>query len=511
MMMKKIVYIYQVLLVTFVCGITSSCNDWLEVRPESETILEDYWRDESDVKSVVAACYRAMNEGGFIDRLIVWGEVRSDNVIKGPATNQNRDVERILDLMLNATNGYTSWFEFYRVINYCNSVIYYAPGVREKDPNFTEGQLRAYLAEVKGIRALCYFTLVRTFRDIPFLTDPVFDDSHSFNAPQADPDEIIKFLIDDLKGIETSSPDGFEKVEYDQGRITRKAIWALIADMSLWINDYQTCIEYCDKITGLTLENSMVYNGNLFFQLNTSSEIIFNLLFTDFSNGPVHSMYGDLLSSFDFKNRTSLFEKDDLRAMDFFVQNKVNDLFPIRKYIGYRQPRPGVTSENVGERDYIGLACYHWIFYRLADIYLMKAEALVERNTGNDLENAFDLVSDIFDRANPELGAGFLNFGSYNSQGAMRDLVFDERQREFLFEGKRYFDLLRRIKREGETTNVVSRYLVRKYSSMNQSTVLSKINNRDALYMPINENELKINLQLRQNPFYVVSSGISKN
>jgi hypothetical protein len=513
--MKRTIYKYQMLLVALVLGLTS-CEDWLNIHPQSETILEDYWKDENDVKSAVGACYRAMNEAGFMDRILVWGEVRSDNVIEGRDVGQSQDVERILSLTLNATNSYTSWYEFYRVINYCNTVIYYAPGVREKDPNFTEGQLAAYLSEVKGIRALCYFILVRTFRDIPFSTEPVFDDSHSFELAQANPDEVINFLIDDLKSIENASIAEFDNIRYDKGRITRKAIWTLIADMALWINDYKTAIDYCDKVLAsagnkLALESSIEYNRNLFFNSSdNSSETIFNLLFTgNFSNTPVNSMYEIKLSAYGFMANTDLFGATDLRAKDAFCPIERDGFFPIMKYVGYRQVRPNTTIININ--DYLLLSCRNWIFYRLADVYLIKAEALVERNSGADLQDAFDLVSAIYDRANPELGKDALNSSSYSTRNAMRDLVFDERQREFLFEGKRYFDLLRRIKREGSTTAIVNQYLVRKYSHIDQATVRSKINDKDALYMPINENELKVNKLLKQNPFYIVSSDINKN
>jgi hypothetical protein len=515
-MMKRTIYKYQMLLMALVLGL-SSCEDWLNIHPQSETILEDYWKDENDVKSAVAACYRAMNEAGFMDRLLVWGEVRSDNVVEGRDVGQSHDLERILNLTLNATNGYTSWYEFYRVINYCNTVIYYAPTVREKDPNFTDGQLAAYLTEAKGIRALCYFTLVRTFRDIPFSTEPVFDDSRSFELPQSDPEDIINFLIDDLKSIENASIAEFDNVRYDKGRITRKAIWTLIADMALWINDYKTAIDYCDKVVAsagskLTLESSANYNRNLFFTSDgSSSETIFDLLFTgNFSNTPVNSMYEIKLSAYGFMTNTNLFGSTDLRAKDAFCPiESTGGYFSIMKYVGYRNIRPNTTAISIN--DYSYNTCWNWIFYRLADVYLIKAEALVERNTGTDLQDAFALVSAIYDRANPELGKNALNNASYTTRETMRDLVFDERQREFLFEGKRYFDLLRRIKRDGNTTAVVNQYLIRKYSNIDQATVRSKINDKDALYMPVNENELKVNKLLRQNPFYIVSSDINKN
>ncbi len=515
--MKRIKFKYQIIIIGILLGLTS-CSDWFDLHPQSETILEDYWKDENDVLSMVGSCYRGMTEISFMERLIVWGEVRSDDVLKG--MNSNEDLDHFLTLTLNANNSYTSWSDFYKVINYCNTVIYYAPEVRKKDPNFTEGQLRAYIAEVKGIRALCYFTLVRTFRDIPFITEPVMDDSKSFEVPQSDPNVIIDYLIDDLKSVENNAITSYDKKAYDKGRITRKAIWALIADMALWRNDYETCITYCDKVTtqtpSLVLDKSLSFSKNI-FSLALSDETIFELQFNtslpNYTANEMYSIYGGgrsgqntfKLSSFDFLNQSNLFGSTDLRAKDYFMPIESDGYFPIMKYVGYRVRE---NSGTVSRSDYTASNSYSWIFYRLPDIYLMKAEALVEKG---ELEPAFEMVTKTYDRANPELGTGSLQFDSYNSQALMRNLVFDERQREFLFEGKRYFDLLRRINREGTPANVVNTYLIRKYKSLDQATVQSKVSDLDALYMPINYNELKLNPLLVQNPFYVLSDEISKN
>ena len=155
----------------------------------------------------------------------------------------------------------------------------------------------------------------------------------------------------------------------------------------------------------------------------------------------------------------------------------------------------------------------NWIIYRLADAYLMKAEALAEQG---DVVRAVDMVSYTYDRAHPNLDAGSLKsqYTASTPQATIRDLVLDERQREFLFEGKRYFDLVRRMRREQTTNNVVNNYILRKYTSgmnLSQSTVMSKINDINAIYMPIHQEELRLNQMLEQNPFYETSDDISKN
>ena len=99
------------------------------------------------MKSAVGACYRAMLEDGFMRRLIVWGELRSDNVINGLGTDT--EIGYILNANLNEANSYCKWNDFYTVINYCNTMIQNAPMVRERDADFTEEDLNHYLAEAR--------------------------------------------------------------------------------------------------------------------------------------------------------------------------------------------------------------------------------------------------------------------------------------------------------------------------------------------------------------------------
>lgn len=498
----------------------SSCNDFFELKPQNELVLEEFWQSEADVLSVTGSCYRAMQEESFMQRLLVWGEFRADNVIRG--NDGNSDLNNISALNIFPSNGYAYWGDFYKVVNLCNTVEYFAPIAAGRDPNFTDNQLQGYIAEAKGIRALVYFTLVRTFRDIPFITEPVIDDTQSFQKAQSDPDEIIAWLIDDLKGIEGKAFTSWSNLAYTKGRMTQNAIRALIADMSLWLQRYDDCIAYCDKVLTdannvVQLETSPSYARSLFVDGN-SPESIFELQFSrtgsTVANYTVQNWYGTdggstpYFNSADF-SETELFGKTDLRAYDSFYQ--ASGTCPIKKYVAYRTEQ---NLDNVTSSSYQNLetqaANSNWIFYRLPDILLMKAEALIEQ--GTNLDEAYNLISRTFDRANPDLEPGSVNPEARGSQEAMRTLVFEERQREFLFEGKRYFDIIRMINRDrSQFSNIVSKYLIPKYSSLDQSTVTSKLSEYDALFMPIKDSELKANLELKQNPFYIKSTDIGVN
>ena len=54
----------------------TGCNDWLDIRPENQTVLEDYWQSESQATQVLSSCYRGLITDACIDRMIVWGELR---------------------------------------------------------------------------------------------------------------------------------------------------------------------------------------------------------------------------------------------------------------------------------------------------------------------------------------------------------------------------------------------------------------------------------------------------
>lgn len=503
-------------------GIMASCDDWFTILPQSEMVAEDFWKDEQDVLSSLGACYRAMNEEGFMNKLIVWGEVRSDNVISG--NKSDGDIDRILEANITASNGNAKWGEMYTVINICNTLIKNAPMVRERDADFSEIMLNQYLAEAKTIRAFCYFNLVRTFNRVPYIDEPYLDDTRPFKVPQSSCEDILNALITDLKAYENAAAKDFDlQLSYTKGRITQKAVWALMADMYLWLGDYQNCVTYCDKILE-SKENPLILVGtegsslfvnysNEVFYTGNSDESIWEIQFNDNPrNDAVTKFYGGTdeagyLSAFDLEEGDFFVNNDLRRAYGYVESGK----FSIKKYVArcLAIDYANITSAYF---DY-GSRTNNWIVYRLPDVYLMKAEALTEMGGAADLEEAVRMVSYTYDRAHPDLEEGSL-VGQYVSQTDIRELVFDERQREFLYEGKRYFDIVRRVRRNpDDLSTIIETYLMRKYRAdqdLDEVTIERKLNDKDAIYMPIHEEELRLNSLLEQNRFYDVSDDIIK-
>jgi hypothetical protein len=82
----------------------------------------------------------------------------------------------------------------------------------------------------------------------------------------------------------------------------------------------------------------------------------------------------------------------------------------------------------------------------------------------------------------------------------MEELVLGERQRELMFEGKRWFDLVRLCRREGENSRMISKVLPK--FQENAAAIRVKLSSRDILYWPYHRNEIKQNPNLVQNPAY---------
>ena len=128
------------------------CEDFLNLKPLNDIVLENFWNEKSDVDNMISGCYSTMQSRDFVERLMVWGEVRSDNIVAGNNVNGNVDYSNIFQENLRENNGFTKWDKFYSVINSCNLIIQYAPQVAQKSPDYTQSALRATIAEATALR-----------------------------------------------------------------------------------------------------------------------------------------------------------------------------------------------------------------------------------------------------------------------------------------------------------------------------------------------------------------------
>lgn len=514
--MKKII---SILSIAGLMIFTSGCTEWLNIKPESEIVLDDFWQNESQVNQVMAACYRSMTEYDVMSKMMVWGELRSDNVTYG--IGMPSDNYKMLNVDISADNGLCHWGSFYTVINNCNNFLHYAPGVVDIDANFTESKLHTMEAEVLTLRALMYFYLVRTFEKVPWVNDPSISDAQDYRIPQSSEDEILNNIVGDLQTALKYSRDDYETVEYTKGRITTNAIRALLADIYLWQKEYNKCIDMCDQIlndpnSDLELEQGEKVITSIFYQGN-SKESIFELQFDDdlMFNGAVNDYLGSYgnprgqwsfpgilvtgkFSPFNVTIGNGKESSEDLREKDFLRQETGGDKYYVFKYAGAQRQENATTEVSTY---YYRNVTANWIVYRLSEIYLMKAESMIQLESNK--EEAVELINTIYMRSNIEEDEQGLKAENYTSKLKLDELYLRERQRELMFEGKRWFDLMRLARRVDSPAPLLS-YVTKKFTggSSSQSTKMSVM---DALYLPVHTSELKANTALEQNEFYKVN------
>ena len=481
---------------------------------------------------------------------------------------------------MQTTNMYGQWAAFYDVINRCNIVLERAEEVMQKDPNYTAGDYQVDRSQMLALRALCYFYLVRNFRDVPYITTAYMNSSQNMQVAQSAPAVVLQHCIDDLQEAVTTALDarGYSTSEWRRvGWMTADGINALLADIYLWRAsvlhsqaDYEQCISYCDKVIAskksqhvrgrneLTekeypLADASDIYSDLFVSQN-AEESIFEI--QSRSNTAVCQYYykyksvtgnggeGWLRATPIFGNTASvyntttslsnatLYSAGDMRYYAAcYIPSTGEESYSVRKMIS----ETSVMSKNVtGTREvftYGGLN-RNYNVYRLTDIMLMKAEALIQQ-VDTTLESTvqadllrvpFTLIQAVNTRALHQDNQGdSMKWTTFRglSKDQFEQLVMQERLREFCFEGRRWYDLMRynyrhvngidynrtlaQISDGGEA--LVANFkdmlaLMTRNRGTEASGVQAKMANEAYLYMPIPNSDIIVCPLLRQNPVY---------
>jgi len=490
----------------FICVALTSCVDTV-ILPDDKTVDEDFWKTKSDVQLMVNGAYRSMLTPDIISRLIVWGGLRSEELL--PVQNvTGRLVEDLTEINLANTqpdNVFARWAAFYHVINNCNLVLARAESVMGEDPSYTQGDYLSDCSQMLALRALCYFYLVRNFRDVPYIKDAYLNSSQDRNIPQSAPDSVLTACINDLQTAEGNALSASAFTDWRRvGYMTRDAIQALLADIYLWrasVNhnaaDYQACVDYCNKViaskksqhvlqrgdteekdyyladgreafTRLYIDQNaeesvfeLQYNGSDYYSSRNEGNSALCQYYAHYANNAAPYLYASTI----FNNQGTVYTTitgaagaRDWRGLNNTYNAKVNvgsnEGLEVRKYVADRSETGGnysmITSSSYATKNRAYDVQYqqNFIIYRLTDVMLMKAEALTALAADDSdikLREAFNLVLAVNSRSkNVETANDSIHWVAFNGGiSTMEELVLNERLRELAFEGKRWYDLLR--------------------------------------------------------------------
>ncbi len=484
--MKKKFKIFKVIIVSFsLLLFVPSCTDWLDIEPENDLIEDEFWTKTEDVEGVLAAMYDAFRETTV--ESLIWGELRGDMMeITG---NVLADYQRIAQSDITSTNPKINWKNYYKTINLANTLMYFSTMVLDKDKTFTERMKQAIDAEAVFLRSLCYFYLVRLWKDVPLVLNPSISDTVDLFLPKSTEHVVLNQLIEDLKVAKDKAytTEFINDLPFYKGRANKFSIMALIADIYLWQQKYQECINYCDSIINTKMFELESYNTwfELYYPGNSMKESIFEIQYNTAYTAQENKMYDNLVAvggGGDMRatqNLRVLYEINDIRKCS---PTRIAD--PEWKYAG-RDLSGGSRIQT--EKD------ANFIYYRYAEILLFKAEAKIELG---DVQAANDILFEITQRAGSTFQASV-------DKNELRDYVLEERAREFAAEGKRWFDILRYAKRDNFKRKQYIINMVLGNAGVKERQVLkTRVYDTMSYYLPIPEDELIYNQNLVQNPFY---------
>jgi hypothetical protein len=507
-MMNKVKYASLAIALLFAF---SSCDDWLYLEPADGVITEEYWQSESDLFAGVMGCYASMLGGGsgnysVPQLMFLWGEMRADFL------REYQDAPNDYTLMfqgdIKSNNSLANWGSFYTTINYCNTVLEKGPGILDLDASFSQKELNQYRAEALTIRALMYFYLTRMYRDVPIITKASTSDLQNFTISKSPAEEVWAQIEADLLEAEKYIPFSYNNgKQEDKGRVTAYTVYAILADFYLWIEEYAKSEEYCDKIINSgkywMVKGDMDWYYNL-YEAENSSESIFELQFDIDIPNPLYSM---CITNRNYRANPDVMEifwpTDELlvHADSADIRSDRGSYVSSLNYMiwkSYGKTRYATRSNSALETD------YNWIVYRYADILLMKAENMAAQLTSYDESTGaeiLDIIKQIRKRAN---ASDLTDEGEPGSRSGLLYYILNERAREFAFEGKRWFDILRFAKRDNYSRLDA---LITMYETCAPSdkliSIQSKINNPDFHYLPLPETDvLNSGGKLEQNPYY---------
>lgn len=418
--MKKIL-----VLASLATLLMTSCGDsFFDLEPASSVTIDKVYKTASDYNVAVIGCYaKLQSQVNFYTECC---EYRSDNLSLGAPTAGTQDRYDIDHFTEKPSNGILSsyWANFNNNVYRCNLLLDQIDGA-----NFAENLKKQYKGEAMFIRALNYFNMYRIWGGVP-ATKHVVSAAEALKVARYSDEQMFDLIAGDLKEIVDNNylPETYSSA--DMGRATSGAAKALLGKVYLTFHKWTEAKDILSQLIGkyqLVSPIAQVFDVDN----KNNNEIIFAVHFNKEIEGEGHSYWYNLTNASDDTNQTSSLLNtfptgDDRKDLITYVQVEKNVRL-MNKFYDTKSP----TFKTVGNDQ---------ILLRYADVLLMYAEALNEiQYDASEGSLALKYLNAVRQRA----GISNLTVKQLPTQEKFRKGILVERQREFPYEGQRWFDLVR--------------------------------------------------------------------
>jgi hypothetical protein len=497
--MKKIVIIGWL---AGIAAIAPSCHKFLDQQPNSEASDQTTWKSDGDANASVAACYSLIRSA--LNAAIThyaYGDLPTDefnNVLGGdPAFLDIMNVN--WGIAIPSANTYDPrlktrlYTNFYTGIAQSNRCLYFIANMpvaafTGSDNASQLARKNHLLGEAYFTRAFNYFYMARVWGDVPLVTTYAADASVAPQLPRTAQATVLAQAISDLN---LAAQYLAWKDETSTDRVVRAdkgAVFALLAHLYAWQGDYSNCNKACDSVINsgsYTLLNGSnylsIYKGQSdesIFEIAQNSVAESSIIPTNISGVTLASPYiaNVTIPAWQLNSgtmQTLYYDTSDLRYKQAFV-NTTGSAGAYYECLKYS------TIENVNNNTAYQVSLNNILVFRLADIELLKAEAL-SAQSAPDYGGALNIVNAIRNRA------GLVTPLTGITGSALLDTITAERGRELFLEGHRYYDLVRQARNTGHI----------QFPAINLAEF-----NAGKNYWPVDPNLFLTNMNLTQTPFW---------
>ena len=518
--MKKIIYIISL----FVSSVLYTSCDALDLAPEDYFGSGNYWNNKAQVEGFMNGMHSQLRSN--YNMFYCLGELRGGTQRVGSSSqNTSLDYAILRTNTLSQDNpGFSNWFGLYSPIMQVNHFI---QKVENECDFLSEADRKAYLGQVYGLRALYYFMLYKTYGGVPIVTTVELLDgkvtADKFYVERATPEATMAFIKEDIGKSENYF--GTEEVtnKYDKTMWSKAATLMLKAEIYMWaakvsINGY-TASGRSDLETAKTALNGVIGKFQLLNKFSdvfstanrNNAEVIFTLHFADGEATNWGGMFlyqeavfiGQVYDRDDNKIETDTL---NLKGTGGVFRHEYTEDF-WKSYSDKDTRRDATFLEYYTQKNKEGFGCVMLkaigsinsnnnriydtdvIVYRYADALLMMAE--IENGLGNPCA---DYINEVRERAyGSNYEANKYTEGNY----AENELaILQERDKEFVWEGKRWFDVVRMHDANGKSLAFSA---TANYPS---DKPLLDPSEEYKLLWPIDVNIMSVNPLLKQTPGY---------
>lgn len=527
--MKK--YKTQIVLISLLALFLSSCESWLTEPSPAVTGLNDYFTSGESAIYATNAAYVPLtweyNYTYYSDFFI--GDIMSDDALKGGQnTSDMADAYDMENFKTIANNGLL--LDYYRTqfqgIGRCNLGLREVPKLLPDSVMTTNVQNRL-IGELKFLRAMYYFKLVRVFGGVP-LIDYVIESSNEWQQPRASADDIYDFIIKDLVDANDLLWIKSEYAPEDLGRVTKGAAQAMLLKANLYTHNYPEAQRWGDSIM-ISSEYGLipVYAENFTLAEENGLESVFEVQYTDDptsdyggSNGEGGNGYSrGSFSVILTRSRSSLlgggwgfnkptsnlfneYEVNDprrdatiLNPSDDQIENPEQEIYLGSRYLN-RKSGMYDDANNAIELSHPSRGPLNKKIIRYSDVLLMYAEACCENDDLASAKNALEEVRFRARQGDVTILPSFPDYNGYtDTKDDLRRAIRHERRVELAMEGHRWYDICR----WGVAKEIMDAYKATETPEA-QSHMAEFIKGKHEL-LPIPSKEIELN-PMEQNPLY---------